>query len=67
MMPTKLLPCPFCGNTAHIAKLKSSVSPRYYVVCSNGMNQCIAAEHWVFGRFYDTIGKATEAWNRRTK
>lgn len=61
----KLKPCPFCGSIAHIQELKQSVRPRYFVVCSNARDRCIAAEHNVFGRFYPLVSEAIEAWNRR--
>lgn len=64
-MITKILkPCPFCGEIAHVMRLKQNVSPRYFVACGNGAERCIAAEHWVFGRFFATQEEAVEAWNR---
>lgn len=61
-----LKPCPFCGGIAYVMRLKQSVSPRYFVACGNSAERYIAAEHWVFGRFFSTQEEAVEAWNRRT-
>ena len=61
----ELKPCPFCGHTAHIARLKWSANPRYFVVCGNGKEHCIASEHSTFGGFYVNKKDAIEAWNRR--
>lgn len=63
---TELKPCPFCGHNAHVMQLKQSVSARYYVVCGNNAGQCIASEHYVFGRFFTAKQDAVNAWNRRT-
>ena len=61
----ELKPCPFCGGSAHVGELKKSVSPRFYVFCSNNKENCIAAEKYIFGAFYYTRKEAIEAWNRR--
>ena len=65
-MSVELKPCPFCGRTAHVMQLKSSVRPRYFVGCANEKERCIASSHWVFGKFYWDQDEAIEAWNRRT-
>ena len=61
----KLKRCPFCGGIAHLSQLKQSVSPRYYIVCGNARQQCIASDSYVFGRKYSTVEDAAYAWNRR--
>ena len=63
----KLKPCPFCGSMAHVMQLKQSVSPRFYVVCANKIGGCIAAEKYIFGKFYPTKSDAAFAWNRRAQ
>ena len=65
MIKNELKPCPFCGSTAHVSMLKQSVKPRYFIVCGNAANECIASGHWVFGCFFATREDAIEAWNRR--
>jgi hypothetical protein len=60
-----LKPCPFCGGMAGVKQLKQSVTARYFVVCFNGKNRCIANEHNVFGHFYVNRDDAVNAWNRR--
>lgn len=62
---TELKPCPFCGSIAHVMQLKQSASPRYYVACGNGKDECIASAKYIFGRFYVNKRDATDAWNRR--
>ena len=64
-MTNDLKPCPFCGNAAHIQRLKWSASPRYFVVCGNASGRCIASEHNTFGRFFANRNDAIDAWNRR--
>lgn len=61
----ELKKCPFCGHYAHIMRLKQSVSPRFYVVCGNGYDRCIASGHYIFGSFYYSMQDAADAWNRR--
>lgn len=62
-----LKPCPFCGHIAHVSVLKQSVTPRFYVVCSNAKDRCIASDSYVFGRKYPTREDAIYVWNRRAE
>lgn len=51
----ELKPCPFCGDKAIIIKSLGD----YAVRCRDG---CGARQAW-----FDSEGKAVEAWNRRVK
>lgn len=65
MKASELKPCPFCGHVAHVSAMKQSVTPRFYVECSNAKDRCIASEAYVFGRKYPNKEDAINAWNRR--
>ncbi len=63
MKYAELKRCPFCGGTAHMMQIKGCVKERYHVAC--GMRGCIASDKRIFGKFYETMEDAVEAWNRR--
>lgn len=63
----ELKPCPFCGHVAHVAEMKKSVKQRFYVICSNQREECIASEAYVFGKKYPNKEDAIHAWNRRNQ
>lgn len=56
-MPTKLEPCPFCGNQKTISEIKDD---GYTIQVQCGICGAIGPQ-------YNRRGGAIEAWNRRAK
>lgn len=58
----KLKPCPFCGNSAHVAEICHGFKLTAYTVCCDSLGACIASDPM---RYYQTEAEAAEAWNTR--
>ena len=61
-MGEALLPCPFCGGTAHIKEVVSACSVVYTVGCSD--SECMGFETLLCKT---TPEEAVAAWNRRAE
>ncbi len=62
----ELLPCPFCGNKAHIQEsIDKGIPKRYHAVCDDRKCKCPMVAGMPIWRATKEL--AAEDWNTRTK